>query len=337
MTDTPFGTPVAAAPGPVPQQAVAPLQTPPRPAHPVHPYARVALFLLGYLLVAVVLSVFVTFVGIALDAVGLLKLPPIDESVVARGTEGIIEIIGRFMLPIAVVTGLYSIAYTWAFARLVDRRSLRSFGLGRRAGGFLQFWKGVGLAFVILLGVFLLSLSTGSIEVNGFARPATETSSVAGYLVGAIVAFLLVGIYEELMFRGYVLQVLSERAGRGASILVSSAVFALMHGANPGADLMGIVNIVAIGGLLAYLFYRSGALWMPIGFHTGWNFLLGYVFTLPVSGLPMRGILDVVEVGGPGGEPSRYGPESSIALTAALAVWAAWLLVRRAAARRSAR
>jgi len=335
MTDIPYGAPQAASPDPAPQQAPAPPE--PARAHPVHPYARVALFLIGYLLVAVVLSVFATFVGVALDVAGLLEIPPIDEGLVARGTEGIIEIIGQFMLPIAIVTGIYSVAYTWAFARLVDRRSLRTLGLGRRAGGFLQFWKGVGLAFVILLVVFLLSLSTGSIEVRGFARPATETSSVAGYLVGAIVAFLLVGIYEELMFRGYVLQVLNERAGRGVAVLVSSVIFAVMHGANPGADLMGIVNIVAIGALLAYLFYRSGALWMPIGFHAGWNFLLGYVFTLPVSGLPMRGILDVVEVGGPGGEPSRYGPESSIALTAALAVWAAWLVVRRTTARRSAR
>ncbi len=103
-----------------------------------------------------------------------------------------------------------------------------------------------------------------------------------------------------------------------------------MHGANPGTDVMAIVNVAAVGVLLSFLYFRTNSLWMPIGFHFGWNFLLGYVFTLPVSGLPMRGILDVVEVAGPGGAPGKYGPESSIATTLALGIWAAWLIVRRA-------
>lgn len=311
-------------------------QAPPQPAVPpaertsIHPYARVAFFLVGYLLVAVLLSVAVVVTGAILDAVGVVTLPTIDEEILAAGTAGIMEWISRFMLPLVLITGLYSIAYTWAFIHLIDRRRLRTLGLERRPGWLRQFGKGAGLAFVVLLGVFLLSLATGSIELRGFARPAPDTSSVAGYLVGALVAFLLVGFYEELMFRGYVLQVLNERAGRAVSIAVSSVVFALMHGANPGADITAIVNVVAIGVLLSFLYFRTRSLWMPIGFHFGWNFLLGYVFTLPVSGLPIRGILDVVEVAGPGGAPSRYGPESSIATTLALGIWAAWLLARRA-------
>lgn len=301
----------------------------------IHPYLRVALFLVGYLLVAVLLSVIVVIAGAFLDVLGVVSLPAVDEELLTAGTEGIIEWISRYMLPIAILTGLYSVAYTWAFVRIVDRRRLRTLGIERRPGWVLQFGKGVGLAFVILLGVFLLSLATGSLELRGFMRPAPDTSSVGGYLVGALIAFFMVGFYEELMFRGYVLQVLNERAGRTASIVVSSIVFALMHGANPGADVMAIVNVTAVGVLLSVLYFRTGSLWMPIGLHFGWNFLLGYVFTLPVSGLPMRGILDVVEVAGPGGAAGKYGPESSIVTTLALGIWAVWLIVRRA--RRRAR
>ena len=325
MTVIPPGSPDAGSTHLAPPAPAAPSA----PRSPIHPYARVALFLLGYLLVAILLSVAAVIAGGILDALGVVTLPTIDEELLAAGTKGIMEWVSQFMLPIAILTGLYSIGYTWAFVHLIDRRRLRTLGLERRPGWSRQFGKGAGLAFVILLGVFLLSLATGSLELRGFTRPAPDTSSVAGYLVGALVAFLLVGFYEELMFRGYVLQVLNERAGRAASIAVSSIVFALMHGANPGADITAIVNVTAVGVLLSFLYFRTGSLWMPIGFHFGWNFLLGYVFTLPVSGLPMRGILDVVEVAGPGGAPGRYGPESSIATTLALGIWAAWLLIRR--------
>jgi membrane protease YdiL (CAAX protease family) len=326
VTVTPPGAPdTGSAPEPIVRPAVPPAQR-----SPIHPYVRVALFLVGYLFVAVLVSVAVVAAGGILDALGVVTLPTIDEELLAAGTDGIMEWLSDFMLPIVVVMGLYSIAYTWAFVRLIDGRRLRTLGLERRAGWFGQFGKGAGLAFVILLGIFLFSLATGSIELRGFARPAPDTSSVAGYLVGALIAFLLVGFYEEVMFRGYVLQVLNERAGRAASVVVSSVIFALMHGANPGADITAIVNVIAIGVLLSFLYFRTRSLWMPIGFHFGWNFLLGYVFTLPVSGLPMRGILDVVEATGPGGAPGRYGPESSIATTLALGLWAAWLLVRRA-------
>ncbi|MBM3307389.1 MAG: CPBP family intramembrane metalloprotease [Candidatus Eisenbacteria bacterium] len=331
MTDLRPRGPGAAMPEPF--AAPQPPTQPPR--SPIHPYARVALFLLGYLLVAVVLSLAGMVAFGVMHAFGLVALPAIDEQLLARGTEGIMEWLSDFMLPTVILLGLYSIGYTWAFVRLVDGRRLRTLGLERRPGWSAQFWKGVGLSFVILLGVFLLSLASGAVELRGFARPAPDGTNAAGYLVGVLAAFLLVGFYEELMFRGYVLQTLNERAGRAASVIVSSAVFAVMHGVNPGANAMAVLNIAAVGALLSFLFFRTGALWMPIGFHFGWNFLLGYVFTLPVSGLPLRGILDVAEATGAEGAAGRFGPESSLVTTLALGVWAAWLIARRSRRHRS--
>jgi len=299
----------------------------------LHPYARVTLFLVFYFVVAIFMSVLFAAGAGALAAFGAIRLPEIDEQLLAHGTEGIVAVISRFMLPLAVVTGLYSIAYTWAFARIVDRRPLRSFGLRLTPGWFGSFAKGAGIAFAILAVVFALSVATGAVEFQGFTRPAPETASVPAYLLGTLVAFLLVGIYEELMFRGYVLQTLNERAGKTGAILISSVVFALLHGANPGANAMAIVNTIAVAVLLAFLYYRTGALWMPIGFHFAWNFSLGYVFTLPVSGLPIRGMLKVVEKGAAGTEPGAYGPESDLPTTLVLLALVVWLAVRRASTR----
>jgi membrane protease YdiL (CAAX protease family) len=221
--------------------------------------------------------------------------------------------------------------------RVFDRRRLRDLGVALRSGWGGDFARGVALAVLILGVVFAFSLATGSIRVEGFTRPAPEGANVATYLIGALLAFLVVGFYEELMFRGYVLQRLNDRAGKVASVVVSSLIFAVFHGANPQADVFGILNTAMIGAVLCALYFRTGSLWMSIGFHAAWNFSLGYVYSLPVSGVPLYGILKVVEVE-PGSRLTggSYGPEAGLLSTIVIALLGVWLIWRRTGRRRSA-
>jgi membrane protease YdiL (CAAX protease family) len=302
------------------------------------PYVSVVLYIIGYFVVGIALAMGLAVALGLLVGFGAIEMPPIEQelaAVDAMDVEGILKVMEPYLLPVVIVTGLYSIAYTWAFARIFDRRRLRDFGLGFRRGWLEDFGKGAALAILILGVIFVFSLTIGSIRVEGFARAAPEGTNVLAYLVGALLAFLSVGVYEELMFRGYVLQRLNDRAGRLASIIVSSLIFAVLHGFNPGADAFGVFNTTIIGVILCVLFFRTGSLWMPIGFHTAWNFSLGYLYSLPVSGIPLYGILRVVEV-----DPDSrltggsYGPEAGLACTLALAVWGGWLIWKRTGGRR---
>lgn len=297
------------------------------------PYVSVLLYIVGYFVVGIVLAMGLAIVLGLLVGFGAIQMPPVEQelaAVDAMDIEGILKVMEPYLLPIVIATGLYSIAYTWAFARILDRRRLRDYGVGFRRGWLGDFGKGAALAILILGVIFVFSLTIGSIRVEGFARAAPEGTSVLAYLAGALLAFLSVGVYEELMFRGYVLQRLNDRAGRLASIIVSSLIFAVLHGFNPGADAFGILNTTLIGVILCVLFFRTGSLWMPIGFHTAWNFSLGYLYSLPVSGIPLYGVLKVVEV-----DPDSrltggsYGPEAGLACTLALAVWGGWLIWKR--------
>ncbi|MBD3348264.1 MAG: CPBP family intramembrane metalloprotease [Candidatus Eisenbacteria bacterium] len=304
----------------------------------LHPYLKVLLYIVGYFVVGIAVSLVVAIVGGIFVAAGFVELPELDQSLQQMETMNVEELIGimePYLLPIVIATGLFTVFYTWAFIHIVDKKRLRSLGLHLRPGWSLDFSKGVGLAVLVLGVIFAFSIMIGSIRVEGLARPAPEGTSVSAYLIGALVAFFLVGLYEELMFRGYVLQRLNERAGKWASILVSSILFAVLHGANPGADVFGIFNTTIIAVILAVLYFRTRSLWMPVGFHFAWNFFLGYVYSLPVSGLPVYGVLNVVEI-----EPDSrltggtYGPEAGLATTIALAAWGAWLIWRRTGRRR---
>jgi len=298
------------------------------------PYVSVLLYLVGYFVVGIVLSMVLAMALGLLVGFGAVEMPPIEQelaTIAPMDIEAILKVMEPYLLHLVVASGLYTLLYTWAFVRILDRRRLRDLGLHLRRGWFGNFAKGAALAVLILGIIFAFSLAVGSIRVEGFARAAPEGVSVVVYLVGALLAFLSVGVYEELMFRGYVLQRLNDRAGKVASIAISSIIFAVMHGLNPGADVFGIVNTIGIGVILCVLYFRTGSLWMAIGFHTAWNFSLGYIYSMPVSGIPLYGVLDVVEVDASsrltGGS---YGPEAGLACTIALAVWGAWLIWKRA-------
>ncbi|HHY80465.1 MAG TPA: CPBP family intramembrane metalloprotease [Thermoanaerobacter sp.] len=103
-------------------------------------------------------------------------------------------------------------------------------------------------------------------------------------------AFILVGLEEELMSRGYFINALNQMGKPWLSVLISSIIFSLMHILNPNIVFLGLLNIFLIGVLFSYMYLKTGNLWMPIGYHISWNYFQGYIFGFNVSGNAIRGI-----------------------------------------------
>ena len=78
---------------------------------------------------------------------------------------------------------------------------------------------------------------------------------------------------------------------------------------------MGVINTVAWGILLGYAVWRTGALWLPIGLHFGWNVTLPLLgsnlsgFTMGVTGYTLEWDVGVLWSGG------GYGVEGSLLTT----------------------
>jgi membrane protease YdiL (CAAX protease family) len=117
---------------------------------------------------------------------------------------------------------------------------------------------------------------------------------------------------EEILFRGYPLQILIAAAGPFAAIIPLGVLFALMHAGNPNVLWFGIANTAGFGILFGYAFYRSRDLWLPIGLHFGWNFTLP-LFGVNVSGLKI-GVTahQMVWTAGVWWSGGDYGPEASV-------------------------
>ncbi|MDP9269274.1 MAG: CPBP family intramembrane metalloprotease [Acidobacteriota bacterium] len=139
---------------------------------------------------------------------------------------------------------------------------------------------GAGMVTACVLTVRLLGSVSFTVEISGRSVPALAL--VCGLL-------LVAAMKEEVVFRGYPFQRLVEaggpRWGPVLGITVLSVLFGLVHWGNPSRTIFSTANTVLIGVVLAVAYLRTRALWLPIGIHFGWNFMLGAVFGLPVSGL----------------------------------------------------
>jgi membrane protease YdiL (CAAX protease family) len=166
------------------------------------------------------------------------------------------------------------------------------------------------------LGGLFIGADVLCIAIWGSLRLYVHFSVPMLLRAGAVAVLLLSGaLMEELSFRGYPFQKLTETFGAFGAVLVLSALFGAVHLNNPEAQgwlSWSFFNTIGVGVVFALARIRSGSLWFPFGLHFGWNLFQGAVFGLPVSGLTEFHSLITASVRGPvaltGG---GYGPEAS--------------------------
>lgn len=150
----------------------------------------------------------------------------------------------------------------------------RGFDLAGTFGLRVRGWSLATLAGWLLM--FLPVIYLTQVLVYAWAGPDTRPQPIVDFLLQSpgwreqaavlLVAVVAAPVTEELIFRGCLYGVLRSRWGRPAGILVSSALFAAIHGHAP--SLPGLM-ILAAG--LALVYERCGSLWAPIGMHAAFN------------------------------------------------------------------
>ena len=204
--------------------------------------------------------------------------------------------------------------------RVLDRRTFTSLGLkpGRHAGK--DFAAGLVITLLMMGLIFLIEHALGWLRVSGFAWQYQATREVLLNTGTFLLICIIVGWNEELMSRGYHLQTLASGMNLRWGWFLSSAVFGILHLANPNASWVAVAGILLAGLFLGYGFIRSGQLWLSMGLHTGWNFFEGVVFGFPVSGLAFYHLPRTVVNGPPIWTGGEFGPEAGIVLIPALLV-----------------
>ena len=123
------------------------------------------------------------------------------------------------------------------------------------------------------IGGYLLIIFTGFYAVNSYGmitRLSLDGFFSEGYfsLVATILCIaVFIPILEELMFRGFVLDLAGEAYGKWTSIFISAIFFALVH----PLYVLTVLNAFWAGLVYGYLRIRTNSLWPSIILHSLWN------------------------------------------------------------------
>lgn len=224
-----------------------------------------------------------------------------------RFLDGSIASIWNQIINFLVITISVYVARHW-----LDKRSFESLGLKLDHRTLPDILAGIGITFVQMGFIYVVMLSLGWLTFEGFAWEFDPISVVITSVLTFFIVFIFVGWNEELLSRGYHLQTIASGLNLFWGVVISSAVFGLLHLGNPNATWISAAGIFFAGVYLAYGYIRTKQLWLSIGLHLGWNFFEGVVFGFPVSGLDTYA-LTRINVHGPeiwtGG---AFGPEAGL-------------------------
>lgn len=216
-----------------------------------------------------------------------------------------------------------ALASTAMAVRWLDHRPFADLGLHVDRNWWVDLAFGLGLGAGLMTLIFLVEWLSGWVTVRGVLQVTSGDLPLMVAIIGPITAFVAVGFYEELIFRGYQLRNLAEglnqpAIGPGLAIawswITSSVLFGLLHIFNPDSSWVSTLNLAFAGLWLGLGYVLTGSLAIPIGLHITWNLFQGNVFGFPVSGIDYSGatVFQIEQGGPPLWTGGSFGPEAGL-------------------------
>lgn len=202
-----------------------------------------------------------------------------------------------------------ALAGLWPFLRALGACDARAVGVAEPAANLPMVARGFAVGFASLGIGAAIALAAGARRLHLDFTAAQWAEQVAR----ATAAAALVGLFEELFFRGAIFGALRRAHSFAVAALLSSGLYALLHffqrvewtgpvewasglallprmmrGFAAVEELVpAFVVLFTAGVILALAVERTGNLWLAIGLHAGWIWWLkayGLV-TVPVAGV----------------------------------------------------
>jgi len=171
----------------------------------------------------------------------------------------------------------------WLFMRFIDKQPLIEIGFQTK-GRLKEFNFGVILGLLIMAFAYVFLYLIGEIVFENYTFDFQK-------IFLSIILFVGVSVFEEVIFRGYMLKNLLESFNPYVALFISSIFFSLIHGSNPNVTTLGLCNIFLAGFFLGASYIFTKNLWFPIALHFSWNFFQS-MFGFKVSGMDSYSIIE---------------------------------------------
>jgi hypothetical protein len=237
------------------------------------------------------------------------------------GSDGTLPALSALLMELAQFV---PVVVATAILAKFEGRSLTFYGLKGRARG-RRFLAGLGCGFAAISVLVMVLRQLGYLVLEGRAIGGGRALREAVVWGGV---FLLVGLAEEMMFRGYAQFTLTRGLGFWWGAVLIAVAFGLVHSINGGETPVGLVAVGAVGLVFCLSLWYTGSLWWAVGFHAAWDWGESYFYGTADSGMVAEGHLfrehPVGKILWSGGST---GPEGSVLIFALLAVMAVMMVV----------
>lgn len=188
--------------------------------------------------------------------------------------------IQSLVLNISLTLSVILLIFLWV--RFVEKRKFSSLGFDKN-NFILKYITG------FIIGIIMMSATVALLYLFGLITVDNNVSQViGGFALSSILlvipAWMIQSAMEEIIARGWLLNVLGARYTPIIGLIISSVFFGLVHLENPGISFIAILNIILVGLFFGLCVIKTNNLWVVCGIHASWNFSQGNIFGFKVSG-----------------------------------------------------
>ena len=181
---------------------------------------------------------------------------------------------------------LFPVLLAASIMTFIEKRTFADYGIPLDQAFGKLFWQGLPMGFAMLSLLLLLIAAFHGFSLGAIALSGTEALKYGSlYFLG----FILVGIFEEFAFRGYLQSTLGSGIGFWWAAVALSCLFGYVHRGNPGEAKFGLIMAGSFGLLAAFALKRTGNIWFPIGMHASWDWGETFLYGTPDSGITAQG------------------------------------------------
>lgn len=219
---------------------------------------------------------------------------------------------------VVLFTCINLVLLLWLF--LVEKRSFRTLGFYKK-GAISQYFKGFILG-VLLIAIVMVVLSIfGQTYITFHIKDFLAKGTILNIFI-LLVGWIVQGGTEEIVTRGWLMNVLSKRYNLPLGVILSSTFFGVLHASNKSVNVLAVINLVLFGLFLALYALKTDNLWGVCGIHSAWNWAQGNIFGQNVSGTDtyVSSIFKSKNVGSILFTGGDFGPEGGTMVTAVLVI-----------------
>lgn len=210
----------------------------------------------------------------------------------------------------------------WLCVKYLENLPFRALGIWLTKGWFKDLILGLIFGAAALMLAVLIAYLGGGLSFQ--SNQTNGSSAILLTLSISLVVFVVGAAFEEMLFRGYVLQTFARAKMAWFAILLTSLFFGAGHFDNSNADYLSTVNTILAGIWFSLAFLKTRTLWLPFGLHLAWNWFQGAIFGIEVSGitsLTTAPLLQEIDRGPAWLTGENYGIEGGVAATVSLIIF----------------